>query len=79
MRSEGNIAYFLREIADSGIFRFLHHAEIAFRLAGKDFQQGGFAGPVNPDQADPFLIVDPGRNLVEEFFVAVLNIELVDG
>lgn len=71
--------YLLRQVADGGAFGLCYHAGVAFDATGHDFDQGGFAGAVDPHQADAFLAVQSHVDLLEQVLVAELDVEIVDG
>ena len=56
-----------------------NRARIRFLQSGQDFQQGGFSGPVFPGEADPVLVLDDERNIVEKGLPGKGYRELIDG
>ena len=76
LRQQG--ARFLRQIADGKMSGPVDHPVIGGGDPGHDLQQGGLAGPVDPDQTDAVTGMDLDGDILEQMFVAVADIQMIN-
>src|SRR3546814_1631777 len=69
---------FLRDLADPGGARIGDAAAVGVQLAGNQLQEGGLAGAVAADQADPLALVNRDGGAVEERVALNPEFEVVD-